>query len=714
MVGKKVPVSSQYMMTHSSDTVSIISHFLQQHLHSSTHYHPFLGRATGNDFDLFPAPGPEDFSASTNSYLEVLLTATDPETGLSATKSRIIMPNLVNLTFSSQPSGLEILLGGNKIVTPATVISWTNHTIFVQAFDQKFHQFVEWTDGEDFQYILSVPSEETEYVAVFQELCINPTDEQQEAIHIRSDQLFERNQFYCLGKNYKFGIDGSGAFGFFFKSELIWKPFSMSTATNAKQWTFKDAAIVVLDGADEITWNSDWEATPQFVAIGAVLTLTKDRIRIQRNDVVIWEVTSDQFIQDDELATLNCLNPISYKWRVITGNQYERGDVFCLRDRYKFGIDKSGNFGYFVGSELIWSPTSETVDKFVFQNDGNLVAYSDSNQAVWSSMGGGMYGNAINSQLTVTMDGLIITKDGSTLWEEYVHQFYVDPSCINDNNTDVILVPEQQPHKKGEMYCFGGGAYFFGIHLNGSFGYFHGTQLLWEPNNVKKNLIPNEWVFQEDSNLVVRSRTLDVVWASQWDDAYKPTYNSTFVLSKEKITIESNKTIVWEFILPSGIINNEDEPDSCMGHGMTVSDSLIVVPVDQIFRRGDVYCLNDNTSIYKFGMDQDGNFGYFVNSELVWKPDNMVNNMDADQWSFQGDGNLVVRSETVPVWASNWAASLLDVNATGAVLIVSTDGMTIEKDGVVLWELDIDKVMLDDARQKFQGRELTQAYTISE
>ena len=51
--------------------------------HHATHTHPFLPPTTGSDVSI-TAPIPEDFASTTNSYLEIQLTATDSQ-GLSHT-----------------------------------------------------------------------------------------------------------------------------------------------------------------------------------------------------------------------------------------------------------------------------------------------------------------------------------------------------------------------------------------------------------------------------------------------------------------------------------------------------------------------------------------------------------------------------------------------------------------------------------------------------
>jgi glucose/arabinose dehydrogenase/PKD repeat protein len=119
--------------------------------HHKDHFHPFLDYTTGNNVRIDPGPSPEDFLASTNSYLEVLLTVTDSKTGLSTTTSRNIMPKTVQMVFDSEPeSGMELVLDGYSVTTPAVVTSWANHQLHVEVpADQKdgFKFFV-WSDND--------------------------------------------------------------------------------------------------------------------------------------------------------------------------------------------------------------------------------------------------------------------------------------------------------------------------------------------------------------------------------------------------------------------------------------------------------------------------------------------------------------------------------------------------------------------------------------
>lgn len=118
--------------------------------HHDTHYHPFLDETTGNNIVLSPAPEPEDYDAAGNSYLEIILTATDSD-GLTTTVSRTVQPRMVYIDFDTIPSGLELFLDGNRFTTPGTANTWEGHGLKVEAPDQfkdgQAYVFSSWTNG---------------------------------------------------------------------------------------------------------------------------------------------------------------------------------------------------------------------------------------------------------------------------------------------------------------------------------------------------------------------------------------------------------------------------------------------------------------------------------------------------------------------------------------------------------------------------------------
>jgi glucose/arabinose dehydrogenase len=112
--------------------------------HHDDHYHPFLGTTSGNNFDLHPAPEPEDFYASSNSYLEIILYATD-DYGLTTKVSRTVQPELVSVGINTSPSGLKIRV--DDVSTSGKIVSWKNHNLHLIAENDPYFQFMSWSDG---------------------------------------------------------------------------------------------------------------------------------------------------------------------------------------------------------------------------------------------------------------------------------------------------------------------------------------------------------------------------------------------------------------------------------------------------------------------------------------------------------------------------------------------------------------------------------------
>ena len=115
--------------------------------HHAQHFHPFLDITKGNNFDLYPAPKPEDYLAATNSFLKIILTATD-EYGLSNTFSMDVQPNIVMVNVTTAPSGLDIVVDDFSMETPELFTSWDGFNLPVRVDDQPPYLFRSWSDGD--------------------------------------------------------------------------------------------------------------------------------------------------------------------------------------------------------------------------------------------------------------------------------------------------------------------------------------------------------------------------------------------------------------------------------------------------------------------------------------------------------------------------------------------------------------------------------------
>ena len=115
------------------------------HCPSTCHTHPvtaFVGTASGS----FVAPDHEY-----PSHLELQLTARD-STGLTDTKSVLVFPQTVLLSFQTNPTGLQLAVGSTSQAAPftRTVILGSTNTISgttPQTLNGTAYTFVSWSDG---------------------------------------------------------------------------------------------------------------------------------------------------------------------------------------------------------------------------------------------------------------------------------------------------------------------------------------------------------------------------------------------------------------------------------------------------------------------------------------------------------------------------------------------------------------------------------------
>jgi glucose/arabinose dehydrogenase len=140
-----------------------------QRVHAA-HTHPFLQPTAGNGL-TFQAPPPEDFSAASNSYLQILVTATDSR-GLTTSLAQDLLPRLVNLTFVTNPAGLHVDINGSPIVGPQTVVSWDGYALTANAPSQNDASgqpwvFQTWSDGGAAQHTIVTPSSAATFTTTF-------------------------------------------------------------------------------------------------------------------------------------------------------------------------------------------------------------------------------------------------------------------------------------------------------------------------------------------------------------------------------------------------------------------------------------------------------------------------------------------------------------------------------------------------------------------
>src|SRR4030095_16192410 len=133
-----------------------------------THVHPgpIQTGVTGGTFDI-PTSG-HDFEGNTR--YRIVCTVLDSE-GLLTQRTVIIYPQKVNLTFSTQPAGLQLTVDGIVKTTPFvfdTLIGFT-HTIGAptQQFGGQNYLFHDWSDAGAQTHALVVPTTDQSLIAHF-------------------------------------------------------------------------------------------------------------------------------------------------------------------------------------------------------------------------------------------------------------------------------------------------------------------------------------------------------------------------------------------------------------------------------------------------------------------------------------------------------------------------------------------------------------------
>ena len=139
-------------------------------LHHDAHTHPYLASTSGQEVRI-TMPASEDLAATTTSYLEVFLTATDSR-GLSRTVSRKVYPTLVDVTFRTDPTGLKVKVNGMTFTAPRTITSWRGYKLNANASTQTTPSgatatFRSWSDGGAAAHTITTPTSPTTYTARF-------------------------------------------------------------------------------------------------------------------------------------------------------------------------------------------------------------------------------------------------------------------------------------------------------------------------------------------------------------------------------------------------------------------------------------------------------------------------------------------------------------------------------------------------------------------
>ena len=141
----------------------------QVDFHHDTHLHPFIAATTGSKTGTFTIPTRGE--TSSNVWYRIILKVKD-SVGLTNTVYRDILPRKADMTFATNPAGLQITLDGQNHVTPYTVTGVVGIIRAIaapspQTLNGSNYIFQSWSDGGAISHEISTPSVNTTYTANF-------------------------------------------------------------------------------------------------------------------------------------------------------------------------------------------------------------------------------------------------------------------------------------------------------------------------------------------------------------------------------------------------------------------------------------------------------------------------------------------------------------------------------------------------------------------
>jgi glucose/arabinose dehydrogenase len=137
--------------------------------HHDTHSHPFMPSTSGVTGGTFTIPTTGE--TSTNVWYRIVLTVRD-SAGATDTTFRDVLPRKVNITLTTSPPGLQLLLDAQPTASPVTFesvvgIVRTLGAPSPQLLGGTSYEFRTWSDGGAATHTISTPPVDTAYLATY-------------------------------------------------------------------------------------------------------------------------------------------------------------------------------------------------------------------------------------------------------------------------------------------------------------------------------------------------------------------------------------------------------------------------------------------------------------------------------------------------------------------------------------------------------------------
>jgi|GEM_PF-680086 len=323
---------------------------------------------------------------------------------------------------------------------------------------------------------------------------------------------------------------------------------------------------------------------------------------------------------------------------------YAPGYSWVTASQYRFTFQEDGNLVlYSPSDEALWfsGTDNQGAKLFSIQLDGDLVIYKDDGTKLWSSSTSGNRG----AYLDIQNDGNVVLRDGSDdgdIWSTatYVQDsqgYYYQDIVLKAGDSDLDIKPGQ--------FWVTNSDYMFAFQKDGNFViYDPSRKVVWASNTFNQQA--DKLSIQTDGNVVIYKGT-NPLWKTDtqnYPGAFLVLENSGNLSVREKI----NSDPLWQSNTGSDMIKLQPQ-----------NDCTLFFPKGQLWEMNSQYCL----CFTRYGNLELTNEYDFT---LVWQSE--TGGKGADKLAIQTDGNVVIYDGDKALWSTGTD------NHQGAYLGLSEDG----------------------------------------
>lgn len=330
--------------------------------HHDTHTHPFAGPIIGKTGDTITIPTSGEIS--TNVWYRIILTVTDSKGGKTEV-SRDIYPNVVDLTFRTEPAGLRVIVDGQPQFTPyivKSVVGMTrNINVADQQMDNDMYLFNSWSDNKPRNHDITTPAANTAYTAMLnvvrpQSISFIPNGSGDLAVNMQKE-IDDRIAGVLAGLT----------------TRSIW----YTRGSNTAAWERNPNVFTNRVRAIDLSGQSPWNSTDQYKRSGTLVSprhlifakhfpLVKDSTVVfvnSNNDIITRTVTKVEVSPTSDLgvALLDRDTPVSIPFYPVipraTWEQYLKGidgntpiPIIYLNQNDRVGVHVVNASSFYNGS----------------------------------------------------------------------------------------------------------------------------------------------------------------------------------------------------------------------------------------------------------------------------------------------------------------------------------------------------------------------------